>query len=284
MNFLTPAKEKRLPIIFVILAAVTAVTYFFAMKNDFDADIGHFSLGSIPFYICAAATAVSALAAVASAYSSKKFVCSSTPENGAVYYFGACLAAVISLVLFAVGLRDMRLTVLSGGAAVSSLSVKSKFELAELILTPFIALSYLLSLIGRTKVSGIRSAVTVLAALSLNLSLFACYFDFSLPLNSPVRNYTTIIDSSVLLFLLSEARLSFPAEEKRASYSFSVLASALASSVTLGISAGMLLHRLICPISGDPNPDLYRCALYFAISLTAAARLFSLTKCAAEKL
>lgn len=283
MNFLTPAKCKRLPIIYIVFAALTAVTYFFAMKNDFDADIGHFAIGSVPFYICASVTALSALAAVISSYSSKKYAYASIPENGAVYYFGACLSAILALVIFVIGLGDMRLTVISSGASVSSLPAKSKFELFELILTPFIAISYILSLFEKTKVSGIRAALTVLAAVSLNLSLFACYFDFSIPLNSPVRNYITIIDSSLLLFLLSEARLSFPAEERRASYSFSVFASALSASITLGISAGMILHRLICPMVEDPNPDLYSCALYFAISLTAAARLFSLTRCAADK-
>ncbi|MGN1410327.1 MAG: hypothetical protein ACI4XJ_09140 [Eubacteriales bacterium] len=283
MNFLTPAKCKRLPIIYIVFAALTAVTYFFAMKNDFDADIGHFAFGSVPFYICASVTALSALAAVISSYSSKKYVYASIPENGAVYYFGACLSAILALVIFVIGLGDMRLTVLSGGASFSSLPAKLKFELFELILTPFIAVSYILSLFEKTKVSKIRAALTVLAAVSLNLSLFSCYFDFSIPLNSPVRNYITIMDSSILLFLLSEARLSFPAEEKRASYSFSVFASGVSASVTLGISAGMILLRLICPIADDPNPDLYRCALYFAISLTAEARLFSLTGCAKDK-
>ena len=80
----------------------------------------------------------------------------------------------------------------------------------------------------------------------------------------------------MLLFFLSEAKLSFVNEKNRVSYAFSYFASFLCSTITLGISLGMFLSRLLNPIINDPQPNLLKCAMYFAVSVTALARLNSL--------
>ena len=65
-------------------------------------------------------------------------------------------------------------------------------------------------------------------------------------------------------------------EKNRVSYAFSYFASFLCSTITLGISLGMFLSRLLNPIINDPQPNLLKCAMYFAVSVTALARLNSL--------
>ena len=45
----------------VVLAVVTAVSYYIAMKNDFDSSIEHFASGSAAFVAFAVSAAVSAV-------------------------------------------------------------------------------------------------------------------------------------------------------------------------------------------------------------------------------
>ena len=59
MNFFNPAKNKRIAIVSPIIAALIAGTYYIAMKMDFDADIGHFARGSVPFIICVVLSVIS---------------------------------------------------------------------------------------------------------------------------------------------------------------------------------------------------------------------------------
>ena len=73
MNFFDPAKNKRIAIVSPIIAALIAGTYYIAMKMDFDADIGHFARGSVPFIICVVLSVISGAVAVLSYYSAKKY-------------------------------------------------------------------------------------------------------------------------------------------------------------------------------------------------------------------
>lgn len=73
MNFFDPVKNKRIAVFSPIIAALIAGTYYIAMKIDFDADIGHFARGSVPFIICVVLSVLSGAAAVLSYYSAKKY-------------------------------------------------------------------------------------------------------------------------------------------------------------------------------------------------------------------
>ena len=286
MNLPTPAKQKRLPVLFLILSAVTAIAYFLAVKLDFEEDIGHFAYGSAAFIICAASIAVSVVLSVIISLGSKKYAITAAPVNSSFYTFASCFAAALSLAVFVTGLSDAQLSFLTSTGSrlsFSALDIKSKLMILETLATPFIAVSFIMSLLEKTRVSSLRAVMTTLAALSINVSMFVCYFDSSLPLNSPVKYIITIAESCLLLFLLSEARLAFAKSENRASYAFSVLASALTASTSLGISAGMVLSKLFSPLSVDPNLPFLTSAMYLAISLCAAARLISLTKGAEPK-
>lgn len=276
MNFFDPAKNKRISTVSPIIAALIAGTYYIAMKLNFDADIGHFARGSVPFIICVVLSVLSGAVAVLTYYSAKKYDLERNDSVQPVYVFGAVLASILSVAILIFGLRDMKLTVLSAGGTFTSLSADNKLEFVSLLLSPMIAAAYILTLVKQTRNTWPHTLCCIFAALCLNVYLFACYFDFSLPLNSPVRNYITVMDSSILLFFLSEAKLSFVNEKNRVSYAFSYFASFLCSTVTLGISLGMFLSRLLNPIANDPQPNMLVCAMFFAVSVTALARLNSL--------
>lgn len=276
MNFFDPVKNKRIATVSPIIAALIAGTYYIAMKLNFDADIGHFARGSVPFIICVVLSVLSGVVAVLTYYSAKKYDLERNDSVQPVYVFGAVLASILSVAILIFGLRDMKLTVLSATGTFTSLSADNKLEFVSLLLSPMIAVAYILTLVKKTRNTWAHTLFCIFAALCLNVYLFACYFDFSLPLNSPIRNFVTVMDSSILLFFLSEAKLSFVNEQNRVSYAFSYFASLLCSTVTLGISLGMFLSRLLNPITNDPQPNLLVCAMYFAVSVTAFARLNSL--------
>ncbi len=262
---------KKLAFVFPFLALVIAVGYFLALKSDFDASIGHFASDSVWFYISCAGTAVSAaLAAVLSKLASKKISITQHPEHNVLSVFGSVFAAIVSVVLLISSATDI------------SLGLLGKFGKYAAYLLPFIALSCILSLVPSLKTGAIRVICTMLGALSVNLTMFDLYFDFSIPLNSPVRNFTTIASVAVMLFLFSEARLAFRLDEKKALAPFTIFANASAASCSLGISVGALLSKIFAPIAGDPNMSLYQLALYAALSLIALSRLLSFAKIAGE--
>lgn len=278
MNFFDPAKNKLLRIICPVLALIIGVSYFAAMKLDFDEDIGHFASGSVPFIVSIVFTVIAAVLSAASYFSAKKYDIVEDEGLSFIYVFGAVFASALSVTVLFTGLSDMRLTAIGsyGTFSVSVLSTQNKFELVSLILSPALAVSYILSLFDKTRKSWVRTLFCILSSLCMIFYLFSSYFDFSLPLNSPVKNYLIVLYSSSLLFLLSEARLSFKAAENRASYAFTCFSSLLSSSAALGISLGMLAHRVFNPLINDPNPSVLQCAMFFAVSLTAFARLCSL--------
>ena len=101
MNFFDPAKNKRIAIVSPIIAALIAGTYYIAMKSDFDADIGHFARGSVPFIICVVLSVLSGAVAVLSYYSAKKYDLERSDNVPPTYVFGEKY-----------GLRDSSLTAL----------------------------------------------------------------------------------------------------------------------------------------------------------------------------
>ena len=105
--------------------------------------------------------------------------------------------------------------------------------------------------------------------------MFADYFNFELPLNSPVRNFVTVAKAAVLLYLLSEARFSFGAASHRPVVTQTVFAAGLTASVTLGYSLGALIASVFGGIASDPNPGVFELALLASIGIHAAGRLFT---------
>lgn len=268
----TPLSERFvrmyriLVFVFPVLALLTAAGYFLAMKNDFDTAIGHFASDSVPYMLVIITVLVSVLLAGAAALiGSRAASFNGDPDENPVSLFGAVFTALMSLAsLFPVA-GDLML-----GVSVS------KAAIAAAVLTPFIGVSMVLSIIPAYRFSSARRFCAVLAAVCVNISMFADYFDFTLPLNSPVRNLVTVAKGAVLLYLLSEARFSFGFASSRPTLLFTVFSSALTASASLGYTLGAILSNSVAGLSSIPNPPTLHLCLYTAIGIHAAGRLFSL--------
>ncbi len=276
MNFFDPEKNRFIKAVFPCCAAVSAASFYMAMRNDFEADIAHFARGSVPFILCIAFTIIAAVLSCVTYFATKNHGGVEDGKPGMLLTTAYLLIAVSSAAVFVTGLTDLRLNVMTSSGSIALLSA-DKLDLFCVILTPVVTVSAILSVIDRTRNTAIHTFFCILTMLYFNLKLFAGYFDFSTAINGPVRNYVSIILSAVLLFSFSEARISFGKRENRSSYAYSFFASSLCASVALGISVSMLLYRATCPTAiNDPTPSIYSCALYAAVSLAALARLISL--------
>ncbi|MBQ4354972.1 MAG: hypothetical protein IJC71_08775 [Clostridia bacterium] len=271
----TPVSERFLRFykiavfVFPALALLTAIGYFLTMKTAFDPVIGHVDPASGVFILTMAAVLLSLIGTLAAALLIRRTASlTAVPDENPVTVFGAVLAAGAgAFSLFPAALDLMR------GAALS------KPALIAAVLFPFIAVSMILSVIPSLRQSKGRQFCAILAAVAVNFSMFADYFDFTLPLNSPVRNFTTAAKAAVLLYLLSEARFSFSMNSGRPTLLFTVCTSALTASVTLGFSVGAILSVSFSGLSANPNPPMLTLVLCAAFGIHAAGRLFSLIPC-----
>lgn len=292
MNFKDPASRKKLVFIPAVFAAVIAGAYFFALNNDFDFEIQHFASGSVPFILLTVFLFLSAAFAVCAYIPVRKRVYSENPPTPLFMIFAASFTAILASALFIYRIptlaRYIKL-IATPKYLSSSLGGYQRpllyLRCTEIITLPFISAAFLSFVIPAKSASLVkfRCFASILGCLSLTVSLFASYFDFSDALNGAVRNLTTIIEACTALFTLSETRLIFPEDDRRRSYPMSVGLSCITASAALGLSLGALLFRLICPNAADPNPTFLRSALYFGISLTALARLTTLCSCSSPK-
>jgi len=258
--------RKVLPV-FPAIGLVIALALSAGLVLSFDEAIGHFEYGAGTFYVMAAGiVAAAAVSAVLGRCAKEKFSLTAFPESSPLFlcasYFTAIMAAVTSAAFFY-------------DTFVLHLPYGGKLELFAAVLTPAIAVSVILGAHEKTRQSAAHIVFALLAVLAVNLNMFACYFDFTLPLNSPVRNIITIAQAGVMLFLLSEARLAL-SHETRSTAPFFVFTSAFAASAALGISFGLCVFGLVSPDAADMEISVYRFACYFGVCLLALSRLLAL--------
>lgn len=276
----TPAplfRSKAAAVLPASLGAFLAVMYAFAMQFDFEYDIGHFERNSV-FFVCAAAAAVlGLLLAVVAALSSGKKVFDPLPAPSPLSCFGAVLAAAMCLLIFFRTLLSYAQSIPEEGVT------PEKLALGSAVLGLVLGVSVLLNLSPNQRGGKpLPLIAAVLGAFSVNLSMFAAYFDFTVPLNSPVRNLTTLTQAAVLLFLLSEARLVLVKDKMDLPVPFQMFTAVAAAVFGIGIGGGGALWRLIRSFSfgseivaktPEPNLALTRLALYFAVGCIALDRL-----------
>ena len=269
-----------------VLGLLLAVCYTAAMSRDFDFAIGHFEPSSFLF---GAAVFLGAAGAVLSVLSwilyTGRHALTALPAPSPLSLSGAVLGALLSVAL-------CMQTLLNYGTARASETAEtlspSKLFLISALFGLFLAVSLLLALSRGRRHRWYALICTLLGALSVNIAMFGAYFDFSLPLNSPVRNFTTLCHASVLLFLLSEARICLAAEDKPEDLpaGFQLFASSACAVFGIGIGGGGALWQLIRSFSfgseiigktPEPNLPLLRLALYLAVGLIAADRLIHLS-------
>ncbi len=250
----------------VVLLALLIAVFFAVSMEDYDYAIGHVERGSIPFTVTCVCIALSVLLALLWSLWAKRSVSfREDPAENPVTCFGAVLSAVLSLLcLF---------------SAAASLNVITKPATISAFLTPFLGVSMILSLMPKKRLSALRQFSAIVAALAVNVSLFADYFDFTLPLNGPVRNLNTLMKAFGLLYLLSEARFTFGVKSRRPTPALTVLSAALTATVSLGYGLGAAVSL---PAAAT-DQSLFTFGLYAALGIHAIGRLLTVQKVLAPR-
>jgi len=263
----TKTIRKGVPYL-LIIGLVIAVALSCGLTLDFDAEIGHFAFGAPSFYLMAAGVvAAAALSAFLGKYAQGKFSLTAFPDAAPLSTGASYFAAILAIITAAASLYDIYLINLGVSA--------SKLQIAAAFLFPALAVSLILGAHEKYRTSVVRILFALIAALAVNINMFACYFDFTLPLNSAVRNLITITQAGVVLFLLSEARLAL-SPETRATAPFLVFTSAFAASAVTGISLGLCVFAFVSPNAVPMEISVYRFACYLGIGILAFSRLLAL--------
>lgn len=250
---------RRILPVYPAILILLGLAYYFALRTAFDYTIGHFGL-SFAFGLVVFFTITGALFSFIPAYLAKYTVSvSEVPANNLLTIFGSVLAAVLAALLSVEAIRSFS-------------PVLSVFDKLEAIALPFFAVAMIFLLQGKV----IHRIAAIIAVISVNLHMFSCYFDPAVPINSPVRNLTIIMQAAALLFLLSEARLSFGVGSWRITVPFYIIANGTAAALGGGVALGGLLNRFLTSEPADPNLSLLRLGLYLALAIFAVGRLIAL--------
>ncbi len=265
------------PLVSLVLALVTAVSLILALKYSFDFTLGYFDYSSPAFVVLETSAVLGVILALAAALTSRNYVLAKRPVENIATVFGGTFASVICLFNIFGQASDLA----KGGFSIGELENTAKLNLLTALLQIFIPVFFLLVLSNKTRVSRIRGAVGSLGAMSFVAYLFASYFDFTLPINSPMRYLNVIATGCCALFMLGESRLAFPKTANRPPYRLSLVSSALSTAVCLGISVGFIISSYFITGAAEinPNPPILFSALYAAVSITSAGRLLSLKSC-----
>lgn len=263
----------------IILASIIAVIYFFALRNDFNFTIGHFENGSVLSALLLVAIILSVVVSAAAAvFSQKKASITSYPEPRGAFVFFAVFAAVMALFTCTSTISD----IMSGAHS-------SKLKLISEAALPFISATMIFLCVPRMRTSHAARICSIISVFSINLYILACYFDQTLPINSPVRNTVLLAQISFMLFFLSETRLTFGFTESggkpsasRALMPFFIFACSSCGAITTGVSAGALLFELTTKGHPELHPSMYRLAMYAAVGILAVIRAFSVRQTAGQ--
>ena len=198
-------KHSLMWLAFPVVGLAIAVSYFFALRNDFDAEIGHFATGSVPFLILTVLSVLCCLCSVVLFFMFRsKYVVAAKPKQTPLSIFG-----IVLCVIMCIGILIGETGILSG---FKDVNIPAAISAA---LTPGIAALLVLCYLSsqkdenRTKNDLFAVVMGILAIISVILKMFAEYFDFSKPINGHVKILTMVMQAFVLLFLVSETRLCF---------------------------------------------------------------------------
>ncbi len=257
MDRSTQKKSFPIPAVLAgVFALFVGLTLFLAMRSDFQTDIGHFAVGSplvIAFIAGCAASAV--LAAVLAFAAGQKGRAEAVPYSFVRKVTSICTAAAAA-VLFVVVLWSELLT---PGRSVPSV--------ISLVTMPGLVAFYALGAFP----GKIRAWVGIAACLSANFMLFRGYFDFTLPLNSPIRNAIAVMEAAFLLFLLSEMRSLLG----RGMGVFGRFASFAAVSLMGGIALGLGLAMTLSAGTVPDGVSFTQCVFCFLAAADAFVGMIS---------
>ena len=288
-TFAVPKAARIPPFLPPLFGTAAAVCYAAAMSRDFEFGLGHFSPSSVFFL---AAVVFCALGCVLSLVYAASFagrtVYRALPSPSPLSFFGAFLGAAMCVLIFMqnlLGYRTARAEEArdaADGLIVAGPLSSVKLYLIAAVLGLFLAAALLFPLLHKSRHAWYAVIAALLGVLSVNISMFAAYFDFSVPLNSPVRNFTTLTQGVVLLFLLGEARIALCEDPADLPPAFQYFSSAACAVFGIGIGGGGGVWQILRSFSfgseilfktPEPNLPASRLFLYAAIGCIAADRL-----------
>lgn len=250
----------------IVLAIVIGAGFAAALLRGFDAEIMHFD-STVWFWLFSAGMVISAVIGIMLAVLSRGYNVT-LPSDRRLSYLdlvGRIFGALAALNVFGRFIKNRFIDHL----------YPSKFSSLSGFLALFIAVALILGLTknhGKAKVSAV---VHLVAAVAMTAMVFTAYFDFSSPVNGPVRNAETVALCSSLLVLLSETRLSLSGQDVPLGAPFAVFVNFFAASASLGIGAMCFL-----PVAADKSLyevlSVNRLAVVLGVSIVALARMFSL--------
>ena len=250
---------RTLASVCAVVAAVTGLSFGLALHYGFDAVIGHFD-STVWFYIFAGGIALSAVISAVCAFACRG------------YGFSAGFAKIPSPLCYPVAaLALFRFALFLKNVFVDHM-VFSTLEKIAGILTVFVAVAFILSATEKTNHSPLTCAMFILSALAVNFDIFASYFDFSIPVNSPIRHVTTIMQCAVLLFMIAEARLGLPEKSGRSTAYFAAFVYMFTFAVCSFMAIAGAVHKLT---GGEAPLDSVRLLMYFFISVVSFIRFMS---------
>ncbi|MBQ8401865.1 MAG: hypothetical protein IJX14_08050 [Clostridia bacterium] len=186
----------------LILSVLAGVSFAFTCLRDFDTDIGHVQHGSVWFGLMIGAVLLGLAGTVVltiSAWPVRQF---RYPSAG----YGETISAFMTAALLGVhALRQLLVTFTTAPVSASAFdtTILNRLSAAGLLLA---ALYFVCAGIGRH--GAVQTALSLCGCVSMMLVLFRLYFDFSMPLNSPIRNLSMLACTGLLLFLLAETRVN----------------------------------------------------------------------------
>ena len=249
-------------IIAVAISVFTGIGYFFAMKNSFNFEIGHFD-SSVWFWMIVAGIAAALIYSLAVAFSVRKKEITVSLEPSVSSSIIGCVAAAESLLVFC----DLIKAVFSEERSVSV------FDKITCILFLFVTAYFITTAVIKKKTPALTVGLAVLSALAVNASVFAAYFDSSVPMNGPVRHIMIIVRCAILLFFISEARFALPKGSDRLTPFFAVFVNNITFIISFGVSAGAIAFRCFCPNPADPAPSIAWLMFFLTVSLFAFTRM-----------
>ena len=180
------------------LAFLTGIFWLLTCLSDFHWSIGHIENGSVWFLLTLAALALGGICTALLAIPGRRTRQYRLPEVTLPETFCALFAA------FLIGISALRCfyeQFTTPPASIMDTGALGKLAAAGIL---FCAVYFLCLGLGRK--GHLMSLLSIAACAGVMLVLFRDYFDFALPLNSPLRNITMLAWASLLLFFIAEAR------------------------------------------------------------------------------
>ncbi len=242
-----------------VCALLAGLCWAMALATGFDADIGHIQKSCPWLYLLLIPLLAGAVITGALAFPAKRTRQYRLPKTGVGEAFTALFAAALLGFHALKEIYALTTTPPEANTLGPDLTMPAAVAL-------FFCTAYLL-MAGIGRKSAFKPWLAMGSVVSCTLVLFRDYFDFTLPLNSPIRYMTALTIMGLLLFFLAEARMY--TDLWYCSAPFSVAAY----GITIVLTGGAGMAHAILAILGNPMFSLIRETALAAIAALAFFRL-----------